>query len=80
LVNYIAGWYKENITAVFWRRFCRNCESKRIKYIWVIGYVVFDLLVNFWGVQINNPKEPGDCLKKFEPTKEKYKRVKNIMK
>jgi len=31
-------------------------------------------------VQINNPKGLANRLKKFEPTKEKYKRVKNIMK
>jgi hypothetical protein len=31
-------------------------------------------------VQINNPKGLANRLKKFEPAKEKYKRVKNIMK
>ncbi|MDR0800474.1 MAG: DNA adenine methylase [Endomicrobium sp.] len=46
----------------------------------VVGYDIFDLLVNFWNVQINNPKELANRLKKFEPTKEEYKRVKNIMK
>ena len=46
----------------------------------VIGYDIFDILINFWDVQINNPKELYRRLKKFVPTKDEYKRVKLVMK
>ena len=46
----------------------------------VVGYDIFDILINFWDVQINNPKELYERLKKFKPTKEEYKRIKEIMK
>jgi hypothetical protein len=39
----------------------------------VIDCDIFDLLVNFRNVQINNPIELANRLKKFEPTKEEYK-------
>lgn len=46
----------------------------------VIGYDIFDILTNFWDVQINNPEELYKRLKKFKPTREEFKRVKGIMK
>ena len=46
----------------------------------VIGYDVFDILVNFWDVQLNNPKALYNRLAKFEPTREEYKRVKERLK
>lgn len=46
----------------------------------VIGYDIFDMLVNYWNVQINNPLELFEKLSKIEPTKEEYERVKNILK
>ncbi|MBI5072107.1 DNA adenine methylase [Candidatus Falkowbacteria bacterium] len=45
----------------------------------VVGYDIFDILTNYWDVQINNPEELYKRLKKFKPTREEFKRVKNIM-
>lgn len=46
----------------------------------VIGYDIFDILTNFWFYQINHPEELAAKLESFEPTKEEYARVRNIMK
>ena len=46
----------------------------------VVGYDIFDILTNFWDVQINNPEELYQRLKKFKPTREEFKRVKGVMK
>ncbi len=46
----------------------------------VIGYDIFDILTNYWDVQINNPEELYQRLKKFNPTREEFKNVKDIMK
>ncbi|MCX6745619.1 MAG: DNA adenine methylase [Candidatus Parcubacteria bacterium] len=46
----------------------------------VVGYDIFDILTNFWDVQINNPEELYKRLKKFKPTREEFKRVKGVMK
>ena len=46
----------------------------------VIGYDIFDLLVNFWDKQINNPEEFYKELKKIKNTKEEYEKIKNILK
>lgn len=46
----------------------------------VIGYDIFDLLVNFWDKQINNPEEFYKELKKLKNTKEEYEKIKNILK
>jgi DNA adenine methylase len=49
-------------------------------HIEVIGYDIFDILINYWHYQINEPKKLANKLKKFNPTKEEYSRVKEIMK
>lgn len=46
----------------------------------VIGYDIFDILINYWHYQITEPKKLVKKLEKFKPTKEEYARVKKIMK
>lgn len=46
----------------------------------IIGYDIFDILVNYWQVQLESPEDLYEELKKLKPTKEEYKRVKEILK
>ena len=46
----------------------------------VIGYDIFDILMNYWHHQINSPRELAAALRQFEPTKDEYARVREIMK
>lgn len=46
----------------------------------VVGYDIFDILTNFWDVQINHPEELYKKLKKFKPTRSEFKKIKDIMK
>ena len=46
----------------------------------VIGYDIFDILINYWHYQINEPKKLANKLKNFKPTKEEYSRIREIMK
>jgi DNA adenine methylase len=46
----------------------------------VIGYDIFDVLINYWHHQITQPKELAKRIAKFKPTKEEYARVREIMK
>lgn len=46
----------------------------------VIGYDIFDVLVNYWDVQINMPRELSDYLKRFSPTNEVFKTIKERLK
>lgn len=46
----------------------------------VIGYDIFDILINYWKYQISQPKELANKISKFKPTKEEYARVREIMK
>ena len=46
----------------------------------VLGYDVFDILVNYWHYQITKPVELAKKLGQFKPTKEEYSRVREIMK
>lgn len=45
----------------------------------VIGYDVFDVLVNFWNVLLNQREELADKLKEIQPTQDEYKRIKEIL-
>jgi len=47
--------------------------------IQVIGYDVFNVLVNYWQHQLSNPKGLYDILKGLEPTKEQYDEIKDIL-
>jgi len=46
----------------------------------VIGYDIFDLLINYWQVQIEKPIELYSHLKKLKPTKEEFFKVKEKLK
>jgi len=45
----------------------------------VIGYDLFDVLVNFWNVLLNNKTELAEKLKEIVPTSEEYSRIKEIL-
>ncbi len=42
----------------------------------VIGYDIFDILVNYWNIQINKKEALFDELSKIKPTKENYEKIK----
>ena len=46
----------------------------------VIAYDIFELIVNYWKVQISQPKELYEELSRLKNTKDEYERVKNILK
>lgn len=45
----------------------------------VIGYDLFDVLVNFWNVLLNNNTELVEKLREISPTSEEYSRIKEIL-
>ena len=45
----------------------------------VIGYDIFDILVNFWSVLLDKPTELYEELSSIEPTNEEYIRIKEIL-
>ena len=45
----------------------------------VIGYDLFDVLVNFWKILLNNKTEFVEKLKEITPTSEEYSRIKEIL-
>jgi DNA adenine methylase len=53
------------------------CKELKIP---VIGYDIFELLVNYWQVQIKQPQELYEKLKTFPNTKEYYAKIKDILK
>lgn len=53
-----------------------NWASKGIE---VIGYDLFDALVNFWTTLLNNRTELVTKLKTINPTQDEYKRIKEIL-
>ena len=46
----------------------------------VIGYEIFDILVNYWDFQINYPKELHDQLSKLNPDKETFEKIRLTLK
>ena len=46
----------------------------------VIAYDIFDLLVNYWQVQMGNPQKLAEILKSFQPTKEGFQQIKERLK
>ena len=46
----------------------------------VIGYDIFELLTNYWNVQINAPQELYCRLKKYSPTRNGFNEIKQVMK
>jgi DNA adenine methylase len=59
-----------------------SVEIAIAKELWiqVIGYDIFDLLVNYWNHQIKEPQKLYNELLKLKPTKEEYERIKNELK
>jgi DNA adenine methylase len=49
------------------------------KGIEVVGYDLFDVLVNFWKVLLNNKEELLVKLRDIQPTSEEYNRIKQIL-
>ena len=45
----------------------------------VIGYDVFDVLVNYWQHQLDRPQRLYDILNGLEPSKEQYDEIKDIL-
>ena len=45
----------------------------------VIGYDVFDVLVNFWNVLLNKPNELYESLSKIQPTDNEYVKIKEML-
>jgi len=46
----------------------------------VIGYDIFDILVNYWEIQINKPEKLYKKLAQFKPNEKTYQVVKNALK
>lgn len=46
----------------------------------VVGFDIFDLLVNYWQQQFSHAEALHDCLKQFAPTKESFFKVKELLK
>jgi len=45
----------------------------------VIGYDIFDMLVNFWQILLNDPNGLANKMSEIDPTDEEYKRIKDIL-
>lgn len=45
----------------------------------VIGYDIFDVLVNFWTIVLNNPGELSNKMLTIAPTNEEYVRIKELL-
>ncbi len=45
----------------------------------VVGYDIFDVLVNFWNVLLNKPQELADRMSQIQPNDSEYSRVKEIL-
>ena len=48
--------------------------------ITVIGYDIFDILINYWDIQLKQPEKLYKLLTEFKPTREEFKRVKERLK
>ena len=46
----------------------------------VVGFDIFDILMNYWDVQLNNPQELYKRLLKFQPNNNEFKVVKERLK
>lgn len=45
----------------------------------VIGYDIFDMLVNFWNILLTQPQQLADKLSEINPTSSEYVRIKEIL-
>jgi DNA adenine methylase len=46
----------------------------------VVGYDIFELLVNYWQMQVKYPAALSDGLEKLQPTKDEYEKIKCMLK
>ena len=46
----------------------------------VRGYDVFDVLANYWEVQLSDPKRLAERIRQWEPTQRRYRQVKQRLK
>lgn len=46
----------------------------------VMAFDIFDILVNYWDVQVKNPQALANKLKRFESTQKEYSNIKHILK
>jgi len=46
----------------------------------VVGYDIFDILVNYWNIQLKSPAELFKLLEKFKPDRDGFKKVKDELK
>jgi len=46
----------------------------------VVAYDIFDLLINYWQQQINNSQKLSEILKRFEPSRDGFIAVKELLK
>lgn len=46
----------------------------------VLGFDIFDILINYWDVQLHNPEALYKRLAKFQPTREGFKEAKDTLK
>lgn len=53
--------------------------AKELKYN-VLGYDIFDILVNYWNVQITRPRELAEYISQWNHDKETYVKVKDRLK
>lgn len=79
IIEYLPDNISRVVSPFFW---WGSVEIAMAKELWieVIGYDIFDLLVNYWNYQINNPEKLYNELLKFKPTKEEYENIKNELK
>lgn len=45
----------------------------------VIGYDIFDILVNYWNFQINEPKKLYEGLRKLKPEKDEFEKIRLLL-
>ena len=82
-VGHIVEYLPSNITSIvspFFGGGSAEIACARELNIKVKGYDVFDILTNYWQVQIKQPIELYNHLCKWKPTKHKYQQVKERLK
>ncbi|HPP87981.1 MAG TPA: DNA adenine methylase [bacterium] len=82
-VGYIVEHIPEHITRVispFFGGGSLEISIAKELNIEVLGFDVFDILVNYWKIQIDKPKQLYSELDKLSPTKEVYDQIKKQLK
>ena len=82
-VGYIIELLPTNITRVispFFGGGSVEIAISKFLGIEVIGYDIFEILMNYWKIQIENPKLLYEKLKELKPNKETFDKIKAILK